>query len=288
MDRIRVDGLEIFCNHGVYREENVLGQKFLVDAELYLSVRKAGLSDELQDSVSYGDVCRLIDKEMKRQNDKLLERVAERVAEKLLLTFPLVDKVNIEIKKPWAPVRMHINYASVTVERGWHRVYVGAGSNMGDRKSYLDEAARALQEDDRIRDFRAAAVIETKPWGFEEQDDFLNTVYGFATLYEPEELLRKLQEIENAAGRVREIHWGPRTLDLDILLYDELVTETPELMIPHPELTGRLFVLEPLCQLNPYGVHPLYKKRYIDYKRELESVEQKSAAPADADRQDGK
>ena len=80
MDQIRIENLEVFCHHGVYKEENVLGQKFLVSAVLFLRTRKAGKTDELTDSVSYGDVCRLITSEMKKQNDKLLERVAERLA----------------------------------------------------------------------------------------------------------------------------------------------------------------------------------------------------------------
>ena len=195
MDKITIKNLEVFCNHGVYKEENVLGQKFLVDAELFLPTRKAGRSDEMADSVSYGDVCRLISKEMKKQNDNLLERVAERLAEQILLQFALIKTVRIEVKKPWAPVMTHLDYASVSIERGWHRVYVGAGSNMGDRQAYLDEAGKKLESDGWIRHFRAAEVIETEPYGYLDQDKFLNTVFEFDTLYEPRELLGKLQQL---------------------------------------------------------------------------------------------
>lgn len=273
MDKIRIDGLEIFCNHGVYQEETVLGQKFLVDVEMFLSARKAGLSDELEDSVSYGEVCRLIDREMKRQNDKLLERVAERLAQKILLSFPLIEKVRIEVKKPWAPLMMHVNYASVTIERGWHQVYVGVGSNMGDRMAYIRGAEKKLSEDEQVRNFRAASVVETEPWGYEEQPSFLNTVFCFSTLYEPEELLNRLWQIEREADRVREIHWGPRTLDLDLLFYDSIVMEEEHLVIPHPEIERRMFVLEPLCELAPQGVHPLSKKRFLELKEELSQKE---------------
>lgn len=269
MDKITIKNLEVFCNHGVYKEENVLGQKFLVDAELFLSTRKAGLSDEMADSVSYGDICRLISKEMKKQNDKLLERVAERLTEQILLQFSLIKAVRIEVKKPWAPVMTHLDYASVSIERSWHRVYVGAGSNMGDRETYLKEAASKLESDRWIMHFRAATVIETEPYGYVDQDKFLNTVFVFDTLYEPRELLHKLQSLEREAHRVREFRWGPRTLDLDILLFDDMITEEEDLVIPHPEITKRMFVLEPLCELNPYGVHPLYKKRFWEYKKTL-------------------
>ena len=275
MDKITIKNLEVFCNHGVYKEENILGQKFLVSAELSLSTRKAGLSDALEDSVSYGDVSRLITAEMKKQNDKLLERAAERIAGQILKEFPLIDSVRIEVKKPWAPVMMHLDYASVSIERGWPRVYVGVGSNMGERQAWIDMAAEALRSDGNNRNFRSAQVIETEPYGYLEQDKFLNTVFTFETLYEPEELLLRMQEIEKEAHRERKIHWGPRTLDLDLLLYDNRITESPVLTIPHPEMTKRLFVLIPLCELNPHGVHPLYRKRFAEYKEALEQQENK-------------
>ena len=163
MDKITIKNLEVFCNHGVYKEENILGQKFLVSAELSLSTRKAGLSDALEDSVSYGDVSRLITAEMKKQNDKLLERAAERIAGQILKEFPLIDSVRIEVKKPWAPVMMHLDYASVSIERGWHRVYVGVGSNMGERQAWIDMAAEGLRADGNNRNFRSAQVIEAEP-----------------------------------------------------------------------------------------------------------------------------
>ena len=270
MDKIRIHNLEVFCHHGVYKEENVLGQKFLVDAVLYLDTRKAGMSDKMEDSVSYGDVCRLIVSEMKKQNDNLLECAAERLAKKILLAFSMIKKVDIEVKKPWAPILMHVDYTSVRIERSWHKVYIGAGSNLGDRKAYLDYAYEELKKNEDIRSLKAASVIETKPYGYVEQGDFLNTVFFCETLLLPGELLLQMQEIEKKAKRTREIHWGPRTLDLDLLLYDELVTEAEELVLPHPEIEKRLFVLEPLCELNAYGVHPLHKKRFRDLKEELE------------------
>ena len=128
MDEIRVKNLEVFCHHGVYKEENVLGQKFLVNIVSKVDTRAAGKTDELELSVSYGDICRCVKKEMTKQNDKLLERVAERLAECILLQFPLIKEVEIEVKKPWAPVLMHVDYTSVKIKRSWHKVYIGVGS----------------------------------------------------------------------------------------------------------------------------------------------------------------
>ena len=270
-DKVIIRNLEVFGHHGVHPEETVLGQKFLIDAELYLSTRKAGKTDNLTDSVSYGDAARLIKKEMTGQNDKLLERVAERVAESLLFAFPAVSEVMIQIKKPWAPVLMHLDYTAVCIRRGWHKIYIGAGSNMGDRKAHIDYAFCRLQEEKMIKNCRSATVIETEPYGYTEQDFFLNTVFEAETLMEPEELLEFLQTIEQEEKRERTIHWGPRTLDLDILLYDDTVTNSPSLVLPHPEIEKRMFVLEPLCELNPYGIHPLLRKRFCTLKDELEN-----------------
>ena len=273
MDEIRVNNLEVFCHHGVYKEENVLGQKFLVDIVSKVDTRAAGKTDELALSVSYGDICRLVKKEMTKQNDKLLERVAERLAECILLQFPLIKEVEIEVKKPWAPVLMHVDYTSVKIKRGWHKVYIGVGSNLGEREEYMKLAQERVSTLPNTKNFKAAPIIETEPYGYTKQGKFLNTVYFIETLDTPEEFLEKLHDIENEAERKREIHWGPRTLDLDILLYDDLITEDEELTIPHPEMTKRLFVLEPLCVLYPRGIHPLERRRYTDILEDLKEKE---------------
>lgn len=276
MDEIKVKNLEVFCHHGVYKEENVLGQKFLVDIICKVDARAAGKTDELDLSVSYGDICRLVKKEMTRQNDKLLERVAERLAECILLQFPFIKEIEIEVKKPWAPVLMHMDYASVKIKRSWHKVYIGVGSNLGEREEYMQLAQKRVSALPKTRNFKTASIIETEPYGYTEQGKFLNTVYYIETLDTPEEFLDKLHQIENEANRKREIHWGPRTLDLDILLYDELITEDERITLPHPEMTKRLFVLEPLCELLPRGIHPLERRRYLDILEDLKEKEKRN------------
>jgi len=268
-DQIIIHDLEVFCNHGVYKEENILGQKFIVDVVLYTDTRKAGLSDRLEDSVNYGHVCAFIEEAMKMQNDKLLECVAERLAAGILRRYPSVVRVDLEVKKPWAPVMRHIEYASVRISRGRHKVYVGLGSNLGDREKYLEDAIRAIGQLDDVIIVKQASFIETEPYGYTDQDLFLNTVICLETLLEPMELLRQLFTIEEAAGRKREIHWGPRTLDLDILLYDDYILSDPELILPHPGIEKRLFVLDSLCEIAPYEVHPVLRKRFITLKEEL-------------------
>ncbi len=257
MDCIKIKNLEIFGNHGVYKEENTLGQKFIICAELYLNIRSAGLSDDIDQTIHYGEVCKFIDSFMREKTYYLVEAVAEELARRLLLKYEILNGVEIEIKKPWAPIGLPIEEVSVTISRGWHDAYIALGSNIGDSKSYIEGALQHMNDDDDIKVLEVSSLIKTKPYGYEEQDDFLNGAVHIRTLYTPNELLRCLNQMEGMAGRERKIHWGPRTLDLDILLYDDLVIDSPDLKIPHPEMHIRDFVLKPLNEIAPWLRHPL-------------------------------
>ena len=174
MDQIIIKDLEVYANHGLYKEEKVLGQKFLVSAVLYVDTKLAGVSDQMEFSVDYGKVCHVI-KDILTENDfNLIECVAETVAKKLLLKFPLVRKLEIEVKKPWAPIGLPLDYVSVKIKRGWHRAYIGVGSNMGDRMEYINQAIDAIEAQDDTKVVHVSSLIETKPYGGVKQDDFLN------------------------------------------------------------------------------------------------------------------
>lgn len=257
MDRITIKNLEIFANHGVFPEENILGQKFVVSAVLYTDTRKAGHTDELEYSIHYGDVCHFIKNFVEGHTCKLLERVVEQLAERLLLSYPLLWQVDLQIQKPWAPIGLPLDTVSVEISRGWHCAYIALGSNLGDKKGYLDYAVERLREHPCCKVTKVADYLETEPYGGVEQDNFLNSVLELQTLLTPEELLGLLHEIEQEAKRERTIHWGPRTLDLDILLYDDIVLDTEALQIPHVEMHKREFVLLPMAQIAPYKRHPL-------------------------------
>lgn len=260
MDKINIKNLEIFAKHGVYPEENILGQKFLVSASLYMSVYEAGHSDELTDSVNYGEVCRFIKEFAENRTYKLLESLAENLAEALLINFYQIEQVDLEIQKPWAPVGLPLETVSVEISRKWHRAYIALGSNMGDRKAHLDGAVSSIDELAGCVVIKVADYMETAPYGDVEQDDFLNSVLEVMTLLPPGELLKKLNEIEEAAGRVRTVRWGPRTLDLDIIFYDDLIIDSPSLTIPHADMHNRDFVLTPMVQIAPYVRHPVLGK----------------------------
>ena len=227
------------------------------------------MDDLLADSIHYGEVCHFIDAFMRDRTYKLIEAVAESLAQELLLAYKRVEKIVIEVKKPWAPIGLPLDYVSVKIKRGWHRAYLGVGSNMGDRMEYINQAINAIEAQDDTRVVHVSSLIETKPYGGVVQDDFLNGCIAIDTLKEPEELLDFLMDVEAQAGRVRTIHWGPRTLDLDILMYDDLVMNERRLTIPHKEMHKRLFVLEPLEEIAPYLMHPLLGQTITQLKEKI-------------------
>lgn len=259
-DKITIKNLEVFAHHGVFPEENRLGQKFLISAVLYTDVRKAGMTDDLTQSVHYGIVSQQITEFLQKHTYRLIETAAEQLARELLLHTEHLQAVTIELKKPWAPVGLPLETVSVTITRGWHTAYLGLGSNMGDKKAYLDGAVKAISETPGCEQIRVSDYLCTKPYGGVEQEDFLNACLSLRTLLTPQELLDRLHEIEQKAGRERVIRWGPRTLDLDILLYDDLILDSEDLIIPHAEMHLREFVLRPLSQIAPWKRHPILKQ----------------------------
>ena len=127
--------------------------------------------------------------------------------------------------------------------------YLGLGSNVGDRCRHLHEAVLLLQEHHDIKVEATSSLYETDPVGYTEQDKFLNLVIKISTNLKSDELLQTMQNIEHHLGRTREIHWGPRTIDLDILLYNHENIETESLIVPHPRMFERAFVLIPLLEV---------------------------------------
>lgn len=268
-DEIHVKNLEIFANHGVFPEETRLGQKFLISLVMYVDVRPAGRSDCLEQSVHYGEVSGFMTNYMKAHTFKLIEAAAEHLAEALLLQYPLLKGVTLELKKPWAPVGLPLETVSVKITRFWHTAYLGLGSNMGDKAGYLNMAVQALDQTRGCRVQKVSSFLVTKPYGGVEQDDFLNACLVLQTLLPPRELLDRMHEIEQAAHRERIVRWGPRTLDLDLLMYDDLVLETDDLMIPHVEMHLRDFVLRPLREIAPNKRHPLLNKTIAQLAGEI-------------------
>lgn len=274
MDIIRIDNLEVYAYHGVYDEEKEKGQYFYVNAELYTNTRKAGMNDDLDASTNYGTVCDFIHDFMTKHTYDLIETVAEQLAQALLLEFKLVKSVLLEIRKPHAPIEKEFESVSVEIERDWHEAFVAFGSNLGDKEKFIDEAIEALSNLPQINIVAISDKIVTEPYGNVEQDVFLNGVMKIETLLPADELLQILQKVEEHAGRERKIHWGPRTLDLDIIFYDDDIISEDDLIVPHPDMKNRDFVLKPLMQIAPYKLHPVYRKTISDIYAELMAKKQ--------------
>lgn len=141
--------------------------------------------------------------------------------------------------------------------------YLLLGSNEGDRLGWLDKGKEMIEESGNII-VATSAIYETAAWGLEEQPDFLNQVIQINTTLSPVDLLMHIQQVENRLGRQRTIKWGQRTLDIDILLYNDEIVELPELHIPHPFLAKRRFTLAPLAEIAPDIIHPIYSKTILE------------------------
>lgn len=269
MDVIKIENLKVFAHHGVFEDEKRNGQDFYVNARLVSDLKRAGMTDNLSDSTHYGEVCLQIEKSLTKTNYDLIERAAQAAIEDIMIKFPLIQEVTLELKKPHAPIPMEFESVSVEITRGWHKVYIAFGSNLGEKDKYISDAIQEMRENRYFRNIVVSDFFYSSPYGGVEQDDFVNGVMEAETMLEPYELLDYLHELEAKANRIRKQHWGPRTLDLDIIFYDDLVLDEKDLQIPHKDMVNRDFVLVPLAQLAGYKRHPLLKITVDDLVKSL-------------------
>jgi dihydroneopterin aldolase/2-amino-4-hydroxy-6-hydroxymethyldihydropteridine diphosphokinase len=191
----------------------------------------------------------------------------------VLKKYELVKEVKVIVKKPWAPLQMHFENVAVEITRKWHRVYLSLGSNIGNKRKNLLEAIRKIGELENTEVVKSSTILETEPFGYLEQDNFLNACLEVKTLMTAQEFLKEILQIELDMGRVREIKWGPRIIDIDILFYDKEIIEEDNLAVPHPWICEREFVLDPLSEIAPNYIHPLEKKTITMLARKLKERE---------------
>lgn len=266
MDVIILKDFEVTACHGVNPEEKINPQRFLFTAEIYTDFSKCAKNDDLTQTISYSAVKKTLKSFCENNCFDLIETLAKRGASLLLKTYPLASGVKLTVKKPDAPMSGVFDYVAVSTELFWHDAYLALGSNMGDRNAYLDFAMDRLKFDDNFKDVKESARIQSAPYGNVATETFINSAVKCKTLYTPHELLDTIMQIEKDGDRVRNERWGNRTLDIDVLFYDDLIIEDDDLCVPHPDMQKRDFVLAPLCELCPNKVHPLFNKRISELK----------------------
>lgn len=267
MLKVHIEKLEIYAYHGVFSQEKDLGQKFLIDLDILLKDKKS-LKDDIENTINYGELASFVCSFALENTFDLIESLADKIAMAILFKYDLAKSVKVKIHKPNAPVKEHFEDIYVEVERKKILALIGLGSNMGDRKKNIGQAIRHIEEISNLGIYteirKKASLIETRAWGKEDQADFINTVIEVETALSPHELLEELLAIEKKMGRLRKEKWGPRNIDLDILLFDDEIICEDNLVIPHPYLHKREFVLESLKEIAPNKTHPVMKKSMKD------------------------
>ncbi|MBR2821383.1 MAG: 2-amino-4-hydroxy-6-hydroxymethyldihydropteridine diphosphokinase [Clostridiales bacterium] len=269
MDKITLSKMEFEGHTGCFDFEKKDGQKFIVSLDLFVDRIRGCYTDDLADTVDYSKIYEVTKETVTGDDGNLIERLAQKIADAVLEADKRILKVRVNVSKPEAPVKGIFETMEVTIERNRKEfVIVSLGSNMGDREANILAAEKALQAIDGNEGFKFASIYETEPVGLEDQPYFLNTCVGFYTDIEPFELLDKIHVIENDLLRTREVHWGPRTIDIDIIFYGDRVIMKPELTIPHPRWNVRSFVTVPLREIKDVDIdHPDDKKVSLYRKR---------------------
>lgn len=268
-DFIKVTNMKVFAYHGVLEEEKKNGQDFYLNAKVYVDMRKAGISDKLEDTINYDLICTYLAEVFAEKVFDTIEAAAEYTLQEVIVNFPTIEAMELEVRKPHAPLTYVPEDISVTIYREWHTVYLSFGSNVGNPTGHINEAIIMLKNPYAIRDIKRSDLFVTKPYGPVEQNDFVNGCLEMETYMNPEELVEYIHEIEDYFERDRSIHWGPRPIDLDIVFYDDEVYNSKALTIPHADMENRMFVLEPLSQLCPGKRHPVWGKTVAQLKKEL-------------------
>ena len=269
-DYITITNMKVFAHHGVLPEETKNGQDFFLNAKVYVDMRKAGLSDNLEDALDYNELCIFLQEVFKEKTFQLIEAAAEYTVQEIMVHFRNIQAMQLEVRKPHAPVMYPPEDISVTIYREWHKVYLSFGSNFENALGYINEGMHYVKEPYAVRKFRRSELIKTKPYGPVPQDDFINGCIEIETYMDPEELITYIREIEDYFERDRSIRWGPRPFDLDIIFFDDWVYNSDMLTIPHVEMQNRMFVLGPLSELCPGFRHPILGKTVMQMKQELE------------------
>ncbi|HIR99794.1 MAG TPA: 2-amino-4-hydroxy-6-hydroxymethyldihydropteridine diphosphokinase [Candidatus Coproplasma avistercoris] len=260
MGKVIVKKLKIKTCHGVNDFEKVKPQLFEFSAEVGCDFYAAAREDDISLTVSYAKVSKLITAVATGQVYDLIETLACRCAEAILDAFPQAVSARVRVDKPHAPVKAKFSSMAAEVFLKRERVFLSLGSSLGDKKAYLDFAVKRLSSVHGITLKKVSSYIETPPYGGVAGNTFLNACAEIETYLPPHALLCELQKIEQEGERTRELRWGDRTLDIDIIFYGRQIICDDVLTVPHADYANRAFVLAPLAQIAPSFICPLSGK----------------------------
>jgi|SRR5690625_433721 len=301
-DTITLTGIRGHGYHGVFEKEREQGQEFHVDVTVHLDTRPAAASDDLNQTIDYGDLANEIHRIITGPPVELIETLAQSIANSAL-KFTGIQAVDVAVSKPYAPIEVPFSDVIVRIHRTIDELVVepeqldelpqqepsqqapppppeleapapqatgdvfdqrperpapavlALGANLGEAQQTLISAIRDIEAVAEIELVDVSPLARTAPVG-PEQPDFYNCVVRVLTTLTPRELLQVSQEIEAAHGRERNEHWGPRTLDIDVITFGSAMGVSADLELPHPRAHERAFVLAPWAQLEPNAVLP--------------------------------
>lgn len=255
MNTIKIRGLEIMANVGVGNGERSEKQPLVFDVDVECDFFKCVETDDINDAINYSEVCDTVAKTVERQAYALLETVAYECASAILELYPATE-IELAVYKPQAPIKHKFSNVGVSVKLKRERVFLSLGSNLGDRKAALDYAISRLERTRGVKVKKTSKFFETEAYGGVTDKPFINCAVEIETYLSPFELLNRIHRIESGAGRVRDVRWGDRTLDIDIIFFGRQVIYDEALRVPHIDYKNRAFVLEPLMDIAPDAVCP--------------------------------
>lgn len=256
MDKIIIKGLKVNACHGVLTFEKTEPQPFIIDAELYLNFYGACRDDDLKKTVNYDEACNLLCDIAAKNSYNLIEKLACECALTLAEKYDLYG-VKVSVFKPQAPVKAKVDTVGAEINLRRERVFLSLGSSLGDKKANLDGAIEELKKTRGINVKKVSSYIRTPPYGGAAKCEFLNCAAEIQTYLSPDNLLFEIHRIENLFGRTRDIRWGDRTLDIDIIFYGREIINSENLTIPHADWQNRAFVIAPLKEIAPDFICPV-------------------------------
>lgn len=271
MNEIQIKEIKFRANHGVFDFEKEQGQEFILSLRIRTNFEETLFEDNLKNTIHYGIISEEAVEFLQENTFDLIETAAYRCSDMLFKKYNDINFLELSIAKPKAPVELDFKNILVNVKLKRNIVYISIGSSKGNKDKYFTNAINMLKETSGIYNILESKRYKSAPYGGVAKSEFLNSVIQIETILSPNTLLKVLNNIEDKLEREREKRWADRTIDLDILFYNKNIIDEKHLIIPHPEIEKRDFVLIPLLDLNKNLINPLTKKSIKESLEDLKN-----------------